>query len=297
MTQAVTRAARKAAASRRQAFAVHVWQHPAGKLGALLTAGIVLLAVIGYLVAEGLTGYSPTEFIGYPFDSTGPFGTDALGRSVGARFLAGGLALIWYALVATALGVLLGGFLGVLAASLGGVTGLLIRRITDVVFAFPPLVLALLVIVVFGPSGWILALCIGVAQIPRVARVARAATLAVTSQDYLLAARLAGMSTRHVLCRELLPNIRGALAVETALRLSYSVGVIASLSFLGFGVQPPAADWGMMVNENRIGIAVQPWAVLLPLAAIAVLSIGISLITEALTRTTALTATQAGVTR
>lgn len=284
----------KASAAKPRPLAARVWDQSSGKVGTILTAVIVLVAVVGYLFAEVITGYSPTEFVGQPFESAGLFGTDDLGRSVASRFLAGGLALLWYSVAATLIGVVLGALMGMVAAYAGGggIVDSIIMRTNDVVLAFPQLILALLAIVIFGPTGWVLVLVIGLTHAPRVARVARAATLSVTSQDYILAATMYAMPRWQILTREIFPNITGPIAVETGLRLTYSIGTIASLSFLGLGMQPPTADWGLMINENRIALSIQPWGVLLPVIAIAILTIGTNLLADAIARATATTATQ-----
>lgn len=278
--------------SKPKPLAARIWAQSSGKVGIILTAFILLVAVAGYFFAEAITGYSPTEFMGQPFESIGIFGTDDLGRSVASRFLTGGLALLFYSAAATAIGVILGALMGMVAAYAGGLVDSVIMRTNDVVLAFPQLVLALLAIVIFGPTGWVLVLVIGLTHAPRVARVARAATLSVTSQDYILAAQMYAMPRWQILTREIFPNITGPIAVETGLRLTYSIGTIASLSFLGLGMQPPTADWGLMINENRIALSVQPWGVLLPVIAIAILTIGTNLLADAIARATATTATQ-----
>jgi peptide/nickel transport system permease protein len=112
--------------------------------------------------------------------------------------------------------------------------------------------------------------------------VTRQATLAVAGQDYIRAAEMYAVPRWRILLDETLPNITGPLLVEVGLRLTYSIGYVASLSFLGLGIQPPAADWGLMINENRIALVVQPWGVLLPVLAIAVLTVGTNMITDSL---------------
>lgn len=273
-------------------FAARVWDQTSGKVGTILTIIVLLVAVLGAAFAEAFTGYSPTQFVGEPFESIGLFGTDDLGRSIASRFLAGGLLLLWYSIAATAIGVIIGAIMGMIAAYTGGFFDSLIMRTNDVVLAFPQLVLALLAIVIFGPTGWVLILVIGLSHAPRVARVARAATLSVTSQDYIMAAQMYAMPRWQILSREIFPNITGPIAVEAGLRLTYSIGTIASLSFLGLGMQPPTADWGLMINENRIALSIQPWGVLLPVIAIAILTVGTNLLADAIARATATTATQ-----
>jgi len=260
------------------------------RVGAVLTLVVVAVAVLGPVLGPLLTGYGVDDFAGRPFRPDGVAGTDDLGRDVLTRFLAGGGPVLLYALAATAIGVVGGAVLGMLAGYSDPSTSRLdslIMRGGDVLLSFPQLVLALLAVAVLGSSGWLLVAVIGITHIPRVARVARQATLAVAGQDYVLAARMYGVPRRRVLATEVLPNITGPLMVELGLRLTYSIGYVASLSFLGLGVQPPAADWGLQINENRIALIVAPWGVLLPVIAIAVLTVGTNMITDALARESA----------
>ena len=147
---------------------------------------MLLVALIGYFFAEQITGYSTTEFLGLPFTSDGTFGTDNLGRSVASRFIAGGLLLLVTAFLATVLGMLVGTLLGMIAGYAGGKTDAVIMRINDIFLAFPQLIFAMLAIVIFGPSATVLVLVIGLTHAPRIARVARASTLSVTNEDYIL---------------------------------------------------------------------------------------------------------------
>lgn len=260
------------------------------RIGAVLTVLVVAVALLGPLIGPLLTGYGVDDFAGRPFRAEGIAGTDDLGRDVFTRFLAGGGPVLLYALAATAIGIVGGTALGMLAGY-SGTTGsrldTLIMRGGDVLLSFPQLVLALLAVAVLGSSGWLLVLVIGITHIPRVARVARQATLSVAGQDYVQAARMYGMPRRRILATEVLPNITGPLMVELGLRLTYSIGYVASLSFLGLGVQPPASDWGLQINENRIALIVTPWGVLLPVLAIAVLTVGTNMITDALAKESA----------
>ena len=257
------------------------------RIGAVLTLIIIAVALLGPLLGPLLAGYGVDDFAGRPFRPDGVAGTDDLGRDVFVRFLAGGGPVLLYALAATAIGIIGGAVAGMLAGYSGGRLDSLIMRGGDVLLSFPQLVLALLAVAVLGSSGWLLVLVIGITHIPRVARVARQATLSVAGQDYVLAARMYGVPRRRILGTEVLPNITGPLMVELGLRLTYSIGYVASLSFLGLGVQPPAADWGLQINENRIALIVAPWGVLLPVAAIAVLTVGTNMITDALAKESA----------
>ncbi|MEU3271046.1 ABC transporter permease [Saccharomonospora sp. NPDC006951] len=255
---------------------------PQAKIGLALTGVVVLLAVLGPWLGPWITGHDATGFAGKPFQSDGVAGTDGLGRDVLTRFLAGGSTLLLYAVLATALGVVLGTALGMLAGYTGGRLDSVLMRGNDVLLSFPQLVFALLAIAMLGPQGWLLVVVIGITHAPRVARVARQATVAVKDSDYIKAAQLYAMPRRRILLREVLPNITGPLMVELGLRLTYSIGYVASLSFLGLGIQPPSADWGLMINENRIALVVEPWGVLLPVLAIAVLTVGTNLVTDSL---------------
>ncbi|MGC3022597.1 ABC transporter permease [Brevibacterium sp. FAM 24630] len=264
-----------------------------GKIGLTITLVIVVLSLCGPLLLPWATGNTATEFVTKPFSPYGLFGSDNLGRDVLSRFLAGGLTLIVYGVLATVLGMVVGAIIGMLAAYVGGRFDAVIMRLNDVILAIPQLVFALLAITVLGPQGWVLVTVIGLTHAPRIARVARSATLGVITEDYIKAAEMYAMPRWKVLIRELLPNITGPLSVEAGLRLTYSIGYIASLSFLGLGLQPPAADWGLMINENRIALSIQPWGVLLPVIAIALLTIGTNLLADSFARATASTSVEA----
>ncbi|WP_313811396.1 ABC transporter permease [Glutamicibacter sp.] len=257
------------------------------KVGLALTVIVLVIALFGPLLLPWLTGATSTEFTGRPFTSTGLFGTDNLGRDVFSRFLAGGLKLLVYAALATAIGMVLGVALGLVAAYSGGrIDGLLMRG-NDVLLALPQLVFAMLAITVLGPQGWVLVLVIGITHAPRVARVTRSAAVSVITEDYIRASEMYAVPRWKILLTEVLPNITGPLMVELGLRMTYSIGFVAALSFLGMGMQPPNADWGLMINENRIALVIQPWGVILPVLAIAVLTVGTNLLTDSLARASA----------
>jgi peptide/nickel transport system permease protein len=248
---------------------------------------IVVLMVLIALIGPAFAPHSPTAFVGIP--NSGPsshalFGADQLGRDVFSRFLNGGRSVLGLALAATIVGVGLGLVVGLSAAYAGGVVDEVLMRIADVFLAFPPIVFALLLVSAFGPKLWLLVLTVGISHAPRVARVMRGAAQQVVERDFVKAAEAVGESRWRILFAELLPNVSSPLLVESGLRLTYSIGLIAGLSFLGFGLQPPHADWGLMINENRLAITAQPWGVLLPVLAIALLTIGTNLITDGIAR-------------
>ncbi|WP_017612291.1 ABC transporter permease [Nocardiopsis salina] len=259
------------------------WGHGRTKVGVVLTGLIVLIAVLGPFVAP----YSPTEFVAKPFE-TGVdgalFGGDERGRDVLTRFLWGGWTLLLLAVASAGIGVLAGTVTGIIAGYQRGWLDDVLMRTNDVLLAFPQLIAALLVMSILGPQPWLIVAVIAVSHMPRVARVIREATRKVIEQDYVKAAEAIGLPRHRIMVFEILPNVTSPLLVELGLRLTYSIGVVAVLGFLGMGLQPPTADWGLMINENRQGMGVQPWAVALPVTAIAILTIGANLVTDGLSR-------------
>ncbi len=177
-------------------------------------------------------------------------------------------------LSATLIGVGIGLIVGLSAAYLGGVWDEILMRIADVFMAFPQIVLALLLVTAFGPKVYLIILTVGISHAPRVARVIRGAAQQVVERDFIKAAEAVGEPRRRVIFGELLPNVTSPLMVEFGLRLTYSIGLIAGINFLGLGLQPPQSDWGLMINDNRLSLTVQPWGVLLPIIGIAMLTIG-----------------------
>jgi peptide/nickel transport system permease protein len=153
-----------------------------------------------------------------------------------------------------------------------------------VFLAFPQLVFALLLVSVLGPKIWLIIVAVGISHAPQVARVIRSVALDVCERDYVKAVELMDTPGRRVMIGEVLPNLMSVVMVEVGLRFTYSILIIAGLSFLGFGIQPPAANWGLMINENRIGLVVNPWAVIVPAGLIAILTIGLNTFTDAIAR-------------
>jgi peptide/nickel transport system permease protein len=261
----------------------HSWSIGRTKVGVILFAAALALAVLGPLLAP----HSPTEFVGQVFAAPSrraPLGTDILGRDVLSRVLWGGRTVFAYALAATAVGMVIGTALGLYAAYASRWTDETIMRLLDVLLAFPSVVFVLLIVSLLGPQPWLIMLTVGLTHAPRVARVARGAALEVVDLDFVKASEAVGVPRVRILLAEILPNISSPIMVEGSLRLCYSVSIIAALSFLGFGLQPPAADWGLMINENRLGLAVQPYSVLVPALLIGVLTVGVSLIADGISR-------------
>jgi peptide/nickel transport system permease protein len=253
------------------------------KVGVAIVGVMVAIALFGPLVAP----HSPTEFVAAPNSgpsSTAIFGADALGRDVLSRFLHGGLTVLWLAVTATLVGIVLGVVVGLVAAYSRGWLDDVLMRGNDVLLAFPQIVFILLAVAAIGPKLWLIVLTVGLTHAPRVARVMRGAGQEVVERDFIKAAEAVGESRWRIIFGELLPNVTSPLLVEIGLRMTYSIGIVAAISFLGFGLQPPTADWGLMINENRLSITVQPWSVLLPVLAIGLLTVGTNLVTDGIAR-------------
>ncbi|WP_411906572.1 ABC transporter permease [Rhizobium mayense] len=258
------------------------------RFGLALIALVVGLAFLGPLAAP----YGPSELIGTPYqapDADSLLGTDSLGRDVLSRFLFGGRNLIWMALSATLAGLTLGAAIGLATAYFKGRFDGIVMRIVDLQLAFPSVVFALLFVTALGPNPVLLVVLVALSQAPSVARIIRGASLAVVERDYVQWSRAVGLPTHKILMSEILLNVTSPLLVELGLRLMWSISLLAGLSFLGYGIQPPNADWGLMVNESRNALTIQPWAVLAPILAIATLSIGGTLFAEGMSRAIGLT--------
>ncbi len=247
--------------------------------GLALVTLIVAIAVFGPLVAP----HSATALVGAPFENSGPglpFGTDYLGRDVLSRFLDGGQTLLVLSVLATLLGVGTGAVIGVTAAYRRGVVDEVLMRCSDVVLAFPQIMLILMLVTMVGSHPWLLVVTVAAGHAPQTARVIRGAALTVIDREFVQHSVAVGQRTWRLLAFDVLPNVSSPLMVELGLRMTYSIALIAGASFLGFGVQPPAADWGLMINENQVGLATAPWGVALPVIAIALLTLGTNLVTD-----------------
>ena len=211
------------------------------------------------------------------------FGTDPLGRDVLSRVIVGARDILVITPLATVLGTILGTALGLAMGYFGGVLDLVAGRIVEAVLALPAVIISFLFIVALGPSITTLVIVIGFIFTPLIARTVRAAVLTERHLDYLSAARLLGENPARVMFAEILPNVMPAILVEFTVRLGYAVFAIATLSFLGFGVQPPAPDWGSDIAANYSGLlAGYWWQTLFPALAIASLVTAVNLITDSI---------------
>jgi len=253
------------------------------RVGIVLALGVVGAALLGPLVAP----YGPSEISGVPY--TGPgnghwLGTDTLGRDILARLLWGGRSLVANAVAATLIAYGIGVSIGLVAGYSRRLADTLLMRTMDVILSFPPLLLLLLLATGAGRSAAILVLGIALTHIPGIARIVRTATLEVSTRGYVEAAVARGESTVALLRREVLPNVLGVILADAGVRLTGSIILLASVNFLGLGPQPPAADWALMVSENRSAITLQAWAVAAPAAMIAALAIAANLISDGVAR-------------
>jgi peptide/nickel transport system permease protein len=266
--------------------ALRLWRT---RIGLALVGLLVAIAIFGPFVAP----HGPNEFFGLapnsPPSSKALFGTDHSGYDVWSRFLYGGRQILVMAVLATALGLVLGTLVGLTAAYSRNALDDVLMRGMDVILAFPQIMLALVAIATVGPSAALIVLTVGLTTMPRVARISRGAAQPIVERDFVAAAEALGLPRLRILVREVLPNVLSPLLVEANLRLTYAIGLIASLAFLGFSANTnDAADWGFMIQENRLALSTnQPWGVVLPMLAIALLTVGTGLVGDGLARAAA----------
>ena len=257
------------------------------RIGAVLTLVLVLIAVFGPVVAP----HGSAEFIAVPYTSGGAsgtvFGTDYLGYDVLSRFLYGGRSILVIAVVSTLIGVVLGVIIGLVAAYARNALDDVLMRLMDVIMAFPQIMLALVAVSLVGAKTWVIIVAIALTTAPRVARVARGAAQPVVERDFIGATEAMGLSRARILFGEILPNILGPMMVEATLRLTYSIAVISALAFLGLSANPDAPNWGTMIQKNQSALTYEPWGALLPILAIALLTMGTGLIGDGIGRTAA----------
>jgi peptide/nickel transport system permease protein len=256
------------------------------QIGVTLSLLLIAVALIGPFVAP----FGSTEYVEMPNTLNVPgtlLGTDYFGQDVLSRFLFGGRTILILAIIATSIGITLGTTLGLSAAYLRGRYDEIIMRALDVILSFPQVLLSLVVISMFGPSNVLIICTVGLSTTPRIARIIRGAAISVVERDFISAAEALGETRKRVVFSEVLPNVTSSLLVEMNLRLTYSVGLIASLAFLGFTPEPNAANWGLMIQENRVALTEQPWGVILPTVALALMTIGTGLVGDGLSRVSA----------
>lgn len=286
------------------AFFSQMAERPLALAGLIIVNLFVLIAIVGPYVApyefdEILRAEDRRAMRSLPPSSQFIMGTDNLGRDVFSRVLYGARDTIGLPLVATAIAVTIGTVIGLMTGFFGGWFDEVVSRALDSLLAIPALVLALVMLTTIvpvldtldnrliqsvGATNISIVLVIVLLYVPIVTRVIRSATLNVRDSGYVEAAKLRGESPMYILFGEIFPSVLPALAVEASLRLSYAIFLVASLGFLGLGVQPPSPEWGRMVLDARDQISTAPWALWFPVAAIAVFVVSINLMSDGLRR-------------
>lgn len=260
------------------------------RVGLIITMMLLFVAFFGRYFAP----YGENEGIGVAMkpaselDKDSLFGSGELGRDIWTRFLYGGRPILITAFLATLLALVLGTIIGLLAAYSRGVLDDVLMRAMDVMISLPQIILALVVVAMFGASNTLIILTVGMSTVPRIARVVRGSAVTVVERDFVGAAEALGEPRWRILTFELLPNITAPLLVEATLRLTFSIALVAAIAFLGFTADPLAANWGLMIDQHRSGLlGNQPWGTILPVIAVALLTIGTGLIGDGLSRAAA----------
>ncbi len=255
----------------------------AGLVGLVL---VMMFVIVGLMGAAGLTPYPAVKQ--HPQDrlqAPSPLytmGTDLFGRDVASRVIEGATNSLRVALLSVALSATFGTFFGAISGFVGGMTDQTIMRVMDIFFAFPEILLALLIVTILGPGLNTTILAIAVVYTPIFARVARGPVLSVKVMEYVTAARCLGMGEGRILLRHVLPNTLSPLIVQISLALSWSLLTEAGLSFLGLGTQPPNASWGVMLSESRSMAEIAPWLMTFPGLAIMLGVLGFNLLGDGL---------------
>jgi ABC-type dipeptide/oligopeptide/nickel transport system permease subunit len=231
-------------------------------------AAVLGMVTLGAVFAPVLTPYGPAQVsVGLPLDPPGRthlFGTDRFGRDVFSRVLAGGRLSLPVGILAVSLSLAVGSLWGLVTGFLGGRVDAVGGRSMDILLGIPPIMLALLVVAVLGIGIHNVVLAVGIAGIPRFARIVRGATLSVRESGYIDAVRATGAPSTRILFRHVLPNVLAPIIVIGTLQSGSAILETASLGFLGLGVQPPAAEWGTMLSEGREFMRRAPWLMVCP---------------------------------
>lgn len=261
----------------------HWWLAPSFVIGVVLALLVVAAALISYV----WTPYPPTQMM-ILNRLKGPsaanwFGTDQFGRDVFSMIMVGARNSVAVGLGAVGIGMVAGTALG-LAASVrrDGILDHVIMRTADFTHAFPAVLTAIMMTAIIGPGMLNAIVAIAVLNLPYFARLSRGAALQVWAQDFIQAARAAGLNNRQITLRHVLPNIAGILVVQATIQFALAVLAEAGLSYLGLGTQPPNPSWGRMLNEAQTFMAAQPWLAIFPGAAIALTVLGFNLLGDGL---------------
>lgn len=259
-------------------------RYPTTVVGFAIVIFFIFMAVFGpWLAPYSYTEQRLAEKLQPPSEKY-LFGTDQFGRDIFSRIIVGSRDVLTVAGSATMVAVLLGLTLGLFSGYFGGLLDEILMRLMDVILSIPPLLLAMVILFSLGPSRLNVILVVGFLYIPMVARVVRSVVLDLKTRQFVEAARLRGESSAYIVFKEILPNVLPHLAVEASMRFSYAIFLVASLGFLGLGVQPPSPDWGLMVGEARTWFHQARWVLFFPAGAIALLVVGVGFMSDGLRR-------------
>ncbi len=277
-------------------FFGRLFSRPQSAAGTAVVLFFIVLAAFGPAIAPYTAndqGHPVAQAPGPGY----PFGTDHLGRDVFSRVVLGARDILSKAGLGTLIAVALGTLLGLAIGYLGGPVDEIVSRLIDAFLALPAMLIALVILGIVrslefragSVEAWLaensVLLVIALVYVPIVARVVRGKTLEIKSLEFVEAAQMRGETLLYILLREILPSVAPTLVVEASLRFSYAIFLVASLGFLGIGARPPSPDWGLMVNEGRGGLYdLAPWALSYPAAAIAILVVGVNLMSDSVKR-------------
>jgi peptide/nickel transport system permease protein len=259
-------------------------QTASGKIGVGMLVFVLAVAFLGPLASP----HGIAEPIGAPGSGpygAAPLGTDFLGRDVLSRVLHGGQSVILIGTGATLLAYACGITIGLIAGYARSLLDPLLMRGVDVLLSFPALLVLLLLVAGLGSHIWVLVVGVALVQLPPIARIIRTATLEVSTRGYIEAAQARGERTAAILRREILPNVTPVVLADLGIRFGFSIILVASVNYLGLGLAPPAADWGLMIAENQQYISLNVWSVLAPAIMIALLTVSVNLIADGYVQT------------
>jgi peptide/nickel transport system permease protein len=257
-------------------------KRPAALVGTVIFCFFLFLAVFGPWIAPYDYEKQSAELRLATPTLSHPFGADQFGRDILSRIIVGTRNIFLLGGFGTAVAVVIGTAIGLFSGYIGGTTDEVVMRLLDVLLSFPSLLLALVLLSTVGPSNINIVFVVAILYIPMVARVVRSMVLDLKNKEFVEAARVRGETRSYVVFREILPNSLPPLLVEASMRFSYSIFLVASLGFLGLGVQPPSPDWGLQINQARAFFAIAPWVLLFPAITIAVLVIATNLMSDGL---------------
>ena len=267
-----------AAVTKRRAW-LSGWSR-AGKLGLAVLAFWVAVAIYACFIPDSALGEMSDAGVFQGMSAQHWLGTDYLGRDMLMRIVAGTPYTIGVAFIATLIACGVGAVLGLLAAVTGGAVDAALSRVLDTLVSIPSKMFALVIIAGFGSSVPLLIAVTAIVYMPGAYRIIRSLAVNINAMDYVLVARARGEGKAYIMRREILPNITGPLLADMGLRFVYALRLLASLSFLGLGVQPPMADWGSLVRENLGALPIGGASVLAPAFAIAALTIAVNLVID-----------------